>query len=114
MKMTIKSFLFAIAFLVLTACATNQTVNTSTRLNNQIVEASCGQCQFGMKDLKPNSCDLAIRVDGKSYFVDGAGIDDFGDAHASDGFCNAVRTARVSGTIDGNQFHATAFVLLPE
>jgi hypothetical protein len=32
----------------------------------QIVEASCGQCQFGMKE---NGCDLAVRIEGKSYFV---------------------------------------------
>ncbi|KIQ19306.1 glutaminyl-tRNA synthetase, partial [Flavobacterium sp. MEB061] len=31
----------------------------------QIVEASCGECQFGMKG---KSCDLAVRIDGKTYF----------------------------------------------
>jgi hypothetical protein len=47
-----------------------------------IVEASCGQCQFGMKGY---ACDLAVRIDGKPYFVDGTSID-YGDAHAEDGF----------------------------
>lgn len=79
-------------------------------LKNQIVEASCGQCQFGMK---AKGCDLAIRVDGKTYFVTGTKIDQHGDAHAADGFCNAIRQAKVSGTIEGDKFVATAFVLLP-
>ena len=59
-----------------------------------LVEASCGQCKFG---LPGNSCDLAVRINGKSYFVDGTAIDDHGDAHAKDGFCNAVRKANVQG-----------------
>jgi hypothetical protein len=42
-----------------------------------IVEASCGQCQFGMKGY---ACDLAVRIDGKPYFVDGTSIDSHGDA----------------------------------
>ena len=61
-----------------------------------IVEASCGECQFGMKG---KSCDLAVRIDGKSYFVDGTKIDQHGDAHAKDGFCNAIRKASVTGSI---------------
>ena len=80
-------------------------------INNQIVEASCGQCQF---DMKQPGCNLAVRIDGKSYFVDGANIDDFGDAHAADGFCEAVRMARVSGSIEDGRFRATEIVLLPE
>ncbi|WP_431244090.1 DUF6370 family protein [Flavobacterium sp. P21] len=50
-----------------------------------VVEASCGECQFGMKG---KSCDLAVRIDGKSYFVEGTKIDQHGDAHAKDGFCD--------------------------
>jgi hypothetical protein len=43
--------------------------------------------------------------------VDGTGIDDHGDAHGADGFCNAVRQARVTGSFDGDRFVATTFVL---
>ena len=75
----------------------------------QIVEASCGECQFGMKG---KSCDLAVRIDGKSYFVDGTTIHDHGDAHAEDGFCNAVRKASVTGEIVGDRFKATSFTLI--
>lgn len=80
-------------------------------LKPQIVEASCGQCQFGMKG---KGCDLAIRIDGKSYFVDGTSIDSHGDAHATDGFCEAIRKAEVIGEIKNNRFIATSFTLLPE
>lgn|SRR4051812_28838462 len=76
-----------------------------------IVEASCGECQFGMKG---NSCDLAVRIDGKSYFVDGTTIHDHGDAHSDKGFCNAIRKASVTGEIVGNRFKATSFTLIDD
>ncbi|MEN9570022.1 MAG: hypothetical protein RL172_1253 [Bacteroidota bacterium] len=74
------------------------------------VDASCGECKFG---LKGESCDLAVKIDGKAYFVDGSQIDEHGDAHAKDGFCNAVRKAQVQGEIKDNRFVATYFKLLP-
>lgn len=82
-----------------------------TTISNQVVEASCGQCQF---KLEGKSCDLAVRIDGKAYFVDGSDIDEHGDAHAKDGFCQKVRKATVSGQIVNNRFKATSFKLLPE
>lgn len=85
-------------------------MNAQEKAKTQIVEASCGQCQFGMK---AKGCDLAIRIDGKSYFVDGTAIDQHGDAHAADGFCSAVRKAEVVGEIVDNRFKATSFKLLP-
>lgn len=75
----------------------------------QIVEAACGQCQF---KIKGHGCDLAVRIDGKSYFVDGTSIDSHGDAHADDGFCAAIRKAEVVGEIVNNRFKATSFKLL--
>ena len=77
----------------------------------QIVEAACGQCKFGIKG---EDCNLAVRIDGKTYFVDGSKIDDHGDAHANDGFCNKIRKARVSGHIVNNRCAASSFTLLPE
>ncbi|MFV8371085.1 DUF6370 family protein [Flavobacterium sp. LB2P74] len=77
----------------------------------QIVEASCGQCQFGMEG---HGCELAVRIDGKSYFVDGSSIDSHGDAHASDGFCAAIRNAEVVGKVVDNKFKVTSFKLLPK
>lgn len=77
----------------------------------QLVEASCGQCKLG---LPGKSCDLAVRINGKAYFVDGTNIDSHGDAHAKDGFCSAIRQAEVQGEIVDNRFRATYFRLLPE
>ncbi|MEO6232923.1 MAG: DUF6370 family protein [Ferruginibacter sp.] len=77
----------------------------------QVVEVACGECKFGMKG---KSCDLAVRINGKAYFVDGTNIDDHGDAHAKDGFCNAVRMANVQGEIVDGRFKATYFKLILE
>jgi hypothetical protein len=76
-----------------------------------LVDASCGQCKF---KLEGTDCDLAVRIDGKAYFVDGTKIDDHGDAHANDGFCNAIRKAKVQGEVVNGRFKATYFQLLPE
>jgi hypothetical protein len=75
----------------------------------QVVEASCGECQF---HLQGKSCDLAVRINGKAYFVDGTTIDQHGDAHAADGFCEAIRKAEVQGEIVNNRFKATYFKLI--
>jgi len=81
-------------------------------VEKQIVETSCGQCQFDMNEQR--GCDLAVRIDGKAYFVEGTSIDDHGDAHAHDGFCQAIRKAEVSGEVVDKKFKATRFVLLPK
>lgn len=75
----------------------------------QTVEASCGQCQFG---LPGKGCTLAVRFDGKAYFVDGTDIDAHGDAHAADGFCESIRKAEVQGEVVDNRFKASYFKLL--
>ena len=75
----------------------------------QVVETACGECQF---KLAGKSCDLAVRIDGKAYFVDGTDIDSHGDAHAKDGFCNAVRKAEVQGNLVNGRFKVTYFKLL--
>jgi hypothetical protein len=74
------------------------------------VEAACGQCKLG---LKGKGCSLAIRMDGKAYFVDGSDIDSHGDAHADDGFCNKIRKAKVQGEVVNGRFKASYFELLP-
>ena len=77
----------------------------------QVVEASCGQCNFGLKDKR--GCDLAVRINGKAYFVEGTKIDEHGDAHAEDGFCEKIRKAEVQGEIKENKFKVSYFKLLP-
>ena len=77
----------------------------------QIVEASCGECQF---KLQGKGCDLAVRIDGKAYFVDGTDIDSHGDAHANDGFCKAIKKAEVQGEMVNNRFKVTYFKLVKD
>ena len=76
----------------------------------QIVEAACGQCQFNMTE--KSGCDLAVRINGQSFFVEGTKIDDHGDAHAEDGFCSTVRNARVKGEIVEGSFKVESFELI--
>lgn len=77
----------------------------------ETVEASCGQCNFAMKDKR--GCDLAVRINGKAYFIEGTKIDDHGDSHAEDGFCAAIRKAEVQGEVKDNKYKVTYFKLLP-
>ena len=76
-----------------------------------VVEASCGQCNFA---LPGKGCELAIRMDGKAYFVTGTNIDDHGDAHARDGFCEAIKLAEVQGEMIGDKFNVSYFKLTEE
>jgi hypothetical protein len=101
--------LFSITLLFIALLSSAQ--EKKETLKSQIVEVSCGECQFG---LKGKGCDLAVRFDKKSYFVDGTKIDDHGDAHAKDGFCEAIRKAEVTGKLVNNRFQVTSFTLLPE
>ena len=100
--------LFTFLFVMFSTVILAQNKNEASKI--QIVDASCGQCQFGMEG---KSCDLALRMDGKSYFVEGTTIDAHGDAHAKDGFCASIRKAAVIGTIKDNKFVVTYFKLQP-
>ena len=73
------------------------------------VEATCGNCMYKMKG---DGCHLAIKIKGKAYFVDGTNIDDHGDAHDAEGFCNAIKKAKVQGSIVKDRFEATYFELI--
>lgn len=101
-KILVAVFLFSVALV--------NAQDKKEQPKTQIVEASCGQCQFGMQ---AKGCDLAVRIDGKPYFVDGTSLDQHGDAHAEDGFCSVIRKAEVAGQVVDNRFKATSFKLLP-
>lgn len=94
--------LLLLFFLALNSCKNQE-------ITNKIVEASCGQCQFAMQG---KGCDLAVRIDNQPYYVKGTTIDDHGDAHAEDGFCEAIRKAKVSGNVVNGTFEATTFELI--
>lgn len=75
------------------------------------VEAGCGTCLFEMEG---DACELAVKINGKGYFVDGATLDEFGDAHAADGLCNKTAKAHVRGEIEGDRFTAHSFELVSD
>lgn len=94
-------------------CAANSRSSggAATRIDQPtVVPTACGECLFGMKG---KGCDLAVKIGGRAYYVDGVKMDDLGDAHAADGMCNTVRQARVTGEIRGGRFIASHFELLP-
>ena len=74
------------------------------------IEVSCGQCQF---KLPGEGCDLAVRIGENAFYVDGTGINEHGDAHAKEGFCNSVRKAEVQGELENDRYKVTYFRLLP-
>ncbi len=76
----------------------------------QAVEVSCGKCKLG---LPGKTCDMAIRINDKAYYVDGADIDSFGDAHAHDGMCNSIRKAEVQGELVDDRFKVSYIKVLP-
>lgn len=105
MKFVLLIFTFN-AFALFTNAQTNHIPDSTKQV--LIVEASCGQCQF---NLSGKGCNLAIRLNGKAYFVDGANIDAYGDAHAKDGFCESIQIANVQGEIINNRFNVSFFEL---
>lgn len=108
-----KSFLIISAFSFLSFSVFAQTIKEQKKEkkdSTQIVEAACGQCQL---DLKGDGCSLAVRINGKAYFVDGTEMSKHGNAHASDGMCNTIRKAEVIGEVKNDRFKASSFKLLP-
>ncbi len=102
------------AFLLLTGCVSdNKSTQTAhvAKIDRTVVDAGCGQCLLGLKGQK--GCDLAVRLNGQSYFVDGITMKDLGDAHADDGMCNTLRKAKVTGELVNNRFQTKSFDLLP-
>lgn len=111
---TMKSLLIISIFSFFGTALSAQNKNSAGTFekNKKIIlaEAACGQCKLGFKG---ESCDLAVRIHNKAYFVDGVHIDSLGNAHAKEGFCNAIRKAEVQGEIKDDRFVASYFNLLP-
>ena len=76
---------------------------------NGLVLASCGMCNFGTKD---RTCSLSIQINEKAYNVKGTHIDDHGDSHAKDGFCNVVRIVKLKGKVKNKKLYADSFSVL--
>ena len=97
--------LILLSLLILASCETKIKVNIAE------AEIACGQCLFELES--DAGCGLAVKVLDKAYFVDGFGINDFGDAHDEDkGFCNVVRKAKVAGVLKEGRFKASSIDML--
>lgn len=111
MKLIVNTFICLLVLQLANAQTTKTTISRpDPAKKTEQAEISCGQCKF---HLKGKGCDLAVRINGKAYFVDGAHIDEFGDAHGKMGFCNAIRKAEVQGTVVNDRFVVTYLRLLP-
>ena len=75
-----------------------------------VANVSCGQCNL---ELDRDECDLAIRREEATYFVDGFSMDDLGAPHDEDGLCNEIRQAKVQGKAKDGRFLATLIEFLP-
>jgi len=74
--------------------------------NNYIegnVLISCGMCNFMNGD---RNCALAIKVGSKVLSVKDVGIDEHGDSHSKDGYCNVIKKVYVEGRVKGKSFKA--------
>ena len=97
-------------------CRTNKKHTSSRSLsgllekvpsNNRVegnVLVSCGMCNFLTGD---NDCALAVKIGSRVLKVEGVGIDDHGDSHASDGYCNVIKKKYVEGIVRKNSFLPT-------
>lgn len=110
-----KSFFGILAFSVFTLAASAQTGENGLAPDPakelKTVEVSCGKCKLG---LPGKSCDMAVRIEEKAYYVDGASMDNYGDAHADDGMCNAIRKAQIQGELVDGRFKVSYIKLLPQ
>ena len=103
-----RKLIISLGFLFAAFAASAQTDKPDPEKKTEVLKAACGLCQFGMA---AEDCALAVRYKGKVYWVEGTGIDDHGDAHADDGFCNKVRKASVQGEVVDKKFVVTYFQL---
>jgi len=103
--------LLSVACFSLNAQESPKTLKLDPNKKTFDVLASCGTCNFKMK---APGCPLAIKMDDKFYLVEGTKIDDHGDAHADDGFCNDKKKAKFQGTVEGNKFKVNYFEIVKE
>ena len=89
--------------------AAESTTTSSMPSDSQTLEVGCYRCTFAVDGAE--GCELAVKVDDKPYLVTGVNA----NAHAL-GLCTASETpkmAELSGSVEGDQFVATAFSLKP-
>ena len=77
------------------------------RASAMTLEVGCASCIYEMEGVE--DCELAARIDGKTYLVELEGF----DAHSA-GLCAGAKTAVVTGAIEGDRFHATNLELVED
>lgn len=102
-----KQLLIISALALLASCGS---LNKSQEPLTGEYTVACGMCKL---DMTGDACELAIVVDGKSYYVEGTSIHDHGDPDAEDGMCSIKRKAQVTGQIKHGVFVSESFTLLP-
>ena len=75
-------------------------IPANNRLEGNVL-VSCGMCNFVTGE---NDCSLAVKIGSKTLNVRGVKIDDHGDSHAIDGYCNVIKKVYVEGIVRGNYF----------
>ena len=75
-------------------------IPTNNRVEGNVL-VSCGMCNFVTGE---NNCTLAVKIGSKTLNVRGVKIDDHGDSHAKDGYCNVIKKVYVEGIVRGNSF----------
>ena len=75
-------------------------IPTNNRVEGNVL-VSCGMCNFLTGE---NDCSLAVKIGSKTLNVRGVKIDDHGDSHAKDGYCNVIKKVYVEGIVRGNSF----------
>ena len=84
--------------------STPQGTSAAASTENRIVEVGCAGCLFNMEGAE--GCQLAVKIDGKTYLVSGADI----DTHEA-GLCDSAKQAVVEGEVEAEKFVATKFEL---
>ena len=77
-----------------------ETVPDSKFIRGNVL-VSCGMCNFMTNG---TDCAMAIKVGKGIYSVSGVGIDEHGDSHAKDGYCNVIKKVYVEGRVSGDRF----------
>ncbi len=103
-----------VASMLLIACGTSSDegpASDAQELLARTAEAGCAMCIYEMEGAE--SCALAVKVDGRPYYVTGSTIFDHGDPHAADGLCKTGREAVIDGKIEGGRVVATKIEIKP-
>lgn len=104
-------FLVALCALPLMGCADTSADAATVEVNDEVIEVACGTCQLNMEG---SGCEAAVRIDGKTYFMDGAPAELAETEHDADGICMCVREAKVTGKVVDGRFKAEKFELQPQ